>query len=141
MKSLVTLPLLFGAVSALAAAPAPRCESQTLGQHTATVCLTEVPFQHDYYSLVVDKALILTAPDDYIENVSLTHTIPEDAGIEFPLSKQGTPTVTIAGGCVPVSEKQPSSSGSGTVGVEVARVCSFKWGNEPIVKDLRFSFE
>lgn len=139
MKSLFTLPLLFGAVSAFAAAPAPRCESQTLGQHTATVCMTEVPFQHDYYSLVVDKALILTAPDDYIENVSLKHTIPEDAAIEFPLSKQGTPTVTIEGGCVPVSEKQPS--GSSTVGVEVARVCSFKWGNEQIVKDLRFSFE
>ncbi|KAE8755946.1 MULTISPECIES: hypothetical protein [Paraburkholderia] len=137
MKNLFALSLLLGALPAFAAAP--KCQTQTIGQHTSKICITEVPFQHDYYTLSVDNAVILSAPDDYIENVSLTHTIPEDAGIEFPLSNQGTPIVTIQGGCVPVSEKQ--TTGSKTVRVEVARVCSFKWGNEQIVKDLRFSFE
>ncbi|CAN0628498.1 conserved exported protein of unknown function [Burkholderia multivorans] len=137
MKRHFAIPFLFCAVSAFAAAP--RCETQTIGQHTSKICIAEVPFQHDYYSLSVDNALILSVPDDYIENVSLTHTIPEDAGIEFPLSKQGMPTVTIQGGCLPVSEKQ--AAGDKMVGVEVARVCSFKWGKEQIVKDLRFNFE
>lgn len=137
MKKIFTLSLLLGALPAFAAAP--KCQTQTFGQHTSRICITEVPFQHDYYTLSVDNAVILSAPDDYIENVSLTHTIPEDAGIEFPLSNQGAATVTIQGGCLPVSEKQ--TAGSKTVSVEVARVCSFKWGNEQIVKDLRFSFE
>ena len=137
MKRLFPFLFLLGTVPAFAAAPT--CQTQTIGQHTSKVCITEVPFQHDYYTLSVDNALILSVPDDYIESVSLTHTIPEDAGIEFPLSKQGTPRVTIQGGCVPVSEKQ--TTGSKTVGVEVARVCDFKWGNEQIVKDLRFNFE
>lgn len=136
MKVALFLPLALTALPAFA--DAPKCQTQTLGAHPAKICITSVPFQHDYYTLTVDNSVLLVAPDDYIENVSLTHTIPEDAAIEFPLSKQGTSTVTIQGGCVPVSEKQ--SMGSKTVGVEVARVCSFKWGNEQVVKDLRFAF-
>lgn len=136
MKVLLFLTLALATLPAFA--DAPKCQTQTLDAHPAKICITSVPFQHDYYTLTVDNSILLVASDDYIENVSLTHTIPEDAAIEFPLSKQGTSTVTIQGGCVPVSEKQ--SMGSKTVGVEVARVCSFKWGNEQVVKDLRFAF-
>ncbi|RKE37631.1 hypothetical protein B0G76_3898 [Paraburkholderia sp. BL23I1N1] len=76
-KRLFALAFLLGAVPAFAAAP--KCQTQTIGQHTSKICINEVPFQHDYYTLSVDNALILSVPDDYIENVSLTHTIPEDA--------------------------------------------------------------
>ncbi|CAB3797211.1 hypothetical protein [Pararobbsia alpina] len=137
MKTLLALSLVLTALPVFAGAPT--CQTQTLGKHAARVCITSAPFQHDYYTLSVDEAVVLVAPDDFIENVSLTHTIPEDAAVEFPLSQQGTPTVAIQGGCVPVSEKQ--TSGSETIGIEVARLCSFKWGNEQIVKDLRFNFE
>ncbi len=120
-------------------AAAPLCQSQTIGAHTSKICIEQTPFQHDYYTLWVDNAPVLMLPDDYIEKVSLTHTVPEDAGVEFPLSKQGTPTVTIAGGCTPVSETQ--TKGGETVSLETGRVCSFTWGKETIVKALRFTFE
>ncbi|WP_323122101.1 hypothetical protein [Burkholderia alba] len=130
-------------VSLLAAgsvcAAAPLCQSQTIGAHTSKICIEQTPFKHDYYTLWVDNAPVLMLPDDYIEKVSLTHTVPEDASVEFPLSKQGTPTVTIAGGCMPVSETQ--GKGAETVNVETGRVCTFNWGKASIIKDLRFSFE
>jgi hypothetical protein len=116
----------------------PRCQTQTIGGHTAKICVVEVSAEHDYYTLAVDNALIISAPDDYIEHVSLMHTVPDGAVTEFDLSKQGTPTVTIEGGCLPVSTTQ--QMGAETVGVEVGRVCSFKWGREQIVKDMRFRF-
>ncbi|CAM2154096.1 conserved exported protein of unknown function [Pararobbsia alpina] len=137
MKSLASICLALFALPAVAAAP--NCQTQTIDQHTSKLCIAELPFQHDYYTLWVDNAMVLSLPDDYVEDVSLTHTIPEDAGVEFPLSKQGTPTVTIKGGCLPVSEKRPL--GSKMVGVEVARVCSFKWGDQQVLKDLRFNLE
>ena len=117
---------------------AERCLPQTNGAHSSKLCMTETPFGHDYYTLWVDNAPIFTLPDDYIENVTLTHRIPEDAAIEFPLSKQGTPTVTISGGCTPISEQQ--ESGGKKVGVEVGRACSFTWGNVSVLKDLQIRF-
>ncbi|WP_039408050.1 hypothetical protein [Pandoraea pulmonicola] len=116
----------------------PKCASQSLDGHTSELCVTRVPFQHDYYTLKVDRALIFTLPDDYIEDVTLVHRIPKDAAIEFPLSMQGTPTVKIAGGCLPISAEQPDNGG--TVGVETGRRCSFKWGRKDVLKDLVISF-
>jgi hypothetical protein len=117
----------------------PTCKTQAIGNHGAKLCVAGGSFQHDYYTLWVDGAQIFTLPDDYVEKISLTHTIPADAAIEFALSKQGTPQVTIVGGCVPESETQTTSSGS--TAVETGRICSFTWGNEVIVKDLHFSFD
>jgi hypothetical protein len=86
----------------------------------------------------VDGEAILMLPDDYIESVTLTYRIPEDAAIEFPLSAQGSPTVTISGGCVPVSEKREKEGKTATF--EVARSCSFTWGSVAILRDLRIQF-
>jgi hypothetical protein len=116
----------------------PKCQSQTLGMYTSKLCVTQQPFQHDYYTLWVDADLIFTLPDDYIENITLAHRIPEDAAIEFPLSQQGMPTVTISGGCSPISEKQ--ELGGKMIGIEVGRSCSFNWGSVPILNDLQVRF-
>lgn len=116
----------------------PKCHSQTIDGHTSELCVTSAPFQHDYYTLKVDRALIFTLPDDYIEDVTLVHTIPKDAAIEFPLSMQGSPKVTIAGGCAPISTDQPFNGG--TIGVETGRRCSFKWGQKDVLKDLLITY-
>lgn len=79
-----------------------------------------------------------TLPDDYIESVTLMHRIPEDAAIEFPLSKQGTPTVTISGGCTPISEQQELDGKK--AGIEVGRSCSFTWGSVTLLKELQVRF-
>lgn len=130
--------MLFGTLAATAIAAEPSCKVQVLDGHTSELCVTSVPFQHDYYTLKVDRALIFTLPDDYVEDVVLTHTIPNDAAIEFPLSAQGTPTVKIAGGCAPISEQ--STQDGQTVGVETGRRCSFKWGKVDVLKDLVVTF-
>ncbi|MBB5457802.1 hypothetical protein [Paraburkholderia sp. Cpub6] len=117
----------------------PNCQSQTIESHTSKICVVDKPFQHTYYMLSVDGSFIFSLPDDYVESVTLVHHIPEDAAIEFPLSKQGTPTVTISGGCLPISEKQDVDGKK--VGIEVGRSCSFNWGNVAIVKDLQFKSE
>ncbi|KVN95535.1 hypothetical protein WJ70_10970 [Burkholderia ubonensis] len=130
---------LLGLLASAAHADQPKCTTQTLNGHTSELCVTSVPFQHDYYTLKVDRALIFTLPDDYIEDVVLTHTIPKDAAIEFPLSHQGTPTVKIAGGCVPVSERQDQDGKP--IDVEVGRRCAFRWGSVDIVKDLSIRYE
>ncbi|WP_175923584.1 hypothetical protein [Burkholderia latens] len=130
-----TALMLLAAVATTAHAAAPKCSTQTLNGHASELCVTSVPFQHDYYALKVDRALIFVLPDDYIEDVALTHTIPKDAAIEFPLSQQGTPTVKISGGCAPVSETQDGHA------VEVGRRCSFKWGNVEILKDLTIRYD
>ncbi|WP_038778578.1 hypothetical protein [Burkholderia pseudomallei] len=130
------VPLL---VAGSVCAAAPLCQTQKLGAHTSKMCVEQTPFKHDYYTLWVDDSPIFMLPDDYVEKVALTHTVPEDGAIEFPLSKQGTPTVTISGGCAPVSETQ--GKGADAVNLETGRVCSFNWGKGPVVKDLRFSFE
>ncbi len=100
--------------------------------------MSQTPFQHDYYTLWVDGAPIFTLPDDYIESVTLTHRIPEDAAIEFPLSKQGTPTVSITGGCTPISEQQDIDGKK--VGIEVGRSCSFKWGAVSVLDNLQVRY-
>ena len=128
-----TCPLFFNAAHA-----AERCLPQTNGAHNSKLCVAETPFGHDHYTLWVDNSPIFTLPDDYIESVTLTHRIPVDAAIEFPLSKQGTPTVTISGGCTPISEQQ--ESGGKKIGVEVGRSCSFTWGNVTVLKDLQIRF-
>jgi hypothetical protein len=135
-KSLTIASIIFAST---ACAAEPRCQTQIQGEHTAKICIFETPFRHDYYALLVDDMQLFALPDDYVENVSLTHTIPEDAAIEFPLSKQGTPTVTISGGCMPISQKKESDGKM--IGFEVGRRCSFMWGSVPIVKDMRFIFD
>jgi len=89
------------------------------------------PFQHDVYTLKLDKKLIFALVDDFVENVSLEHTIPEGPAIEFPLSRQGSNSVKITGGCLPESKDD----------AEVARVCNFYWGRFQVVKDIRFEFK
>jgi len=131
---------LLGLAAVTAHAAEPKCVTQTLNGHSSEICVSDSAFQHDYYTLKVDRALIFALPDDYVEDVALTHTATNDAAVEFPLSRQGTPSVKIAGGCVPVSEQQQDKDGS-TVEVEVARRCSFKWGNVDIVKDLTVRFD
>ncbi len=139
MKRLLSAVLLGGLAAAnIACAAEPRCESQTNGAHLSKLCVSQAPFQHDYYTLWVDGAPIFTLPDDYIESVTLTHRIPDDAAIEFPLSKQGTPTVTISGGCIPISEQRETDGR--LVGVEVGRSCSFTWGSVNILRELQIHF-
>ncbi|AEG67613.1 hypothetical protein PP715_17630 [Ralstonia solanacearum] len=142
MQSLRTLPMIAAAalstLAVTAYAAEPKCVSQALNGHTSELCVTAVPFQHDYYTLKVDHALIFTLPDNYVEDVALTHTVPKDAAIEFALSMQSTPTVKITGGCVPVSEEQ--THGGATVGIETGRRCSFKWGQVEILNNLIVSF-
>ncbi|MCC8402849.1 hypothetical protein LJ655_13290 [Paraburkholderia sp. MMS20-SJTN17] len=117
----------------------PNCQSQTIESHTSKICVVDKPFQHTYYILLVDGSFIFSLPDDYVESVTLIHRIPEDAAIEFPLSRQGTPTVTISGGCLPISENEEVDGNK--VGIEVGRSCSFNWGNVAIVKNLQFKFK
>lgn len=140
MKRFYFLALISAASAFVCTAHAdePMCQTQTAESHTSKLCVSESTFGHDYYTLWVDGSLIFTLPDDYVESVTLTHRIPEDAAIEFPLSKQGTPTVTISGGCTPISEQQ--TIGGKTVGVEVARSCSFRWGGVTVLKDLQVRF-
>jgi hypothetical protein len=140
IKNFVLVAMSFAGLGCINMAPAaePMCQSQTIGDHTSKLCISQTALQHDYYTLWVDGAPIFTLPDDYVESVSLTHRIPDDAAIEFPLSNQGTPTVTISGGCLPVSEKQ--DSGGKMIGIEVGRSCSFTWGSIVLLKDLQFRF-
>ncbi|AJK50270.1 putative membrane protein [Burkholderia plantarii] len=118
---------------------APLCQTQTQGSHTSKLCIEQTPFKHDYYTLWVDDAPVFMLPDDYVENISLTHTVPEDDSNEFPLSRQGMHSVTITGGCRPLVESQ--GNGNDAVSVETGRVCSFVWGQQALVKDMRFRFE
>ncbi|MBB3213837.1 hypothetical protein FHW67_003143 [Herbaspirillum sp. Sphag1AN] len=111
----------------------PECQIQAGSNFTASMCLTRaVGLEHDLYSLIVDKALIFTLTDDFSEDVHLKHTIPPGMTLEHPLSKAaGTPTVEIIGGCVPQSKD----------GMEVARLCNFRFGPTQVIKDVRFTFE
>ena len=34
---------------------------------------SSAPFQHDYYALKVDRALIFVLPDDYVEDITLSY--------------------------------------------------------------------
>jgi hypothetical protein len=86
-------------------------------------------FKHWTFSLEVDGETIFSLIDDYSEQVSLTHTIPDGPALELPLSKQGSKTVSITGGCVPVMSDR---------GTEVARQCDFTWGGVKIIDVIRF---
>lgn len=113
-------------------AAAPECRQQKVEQSTAEMCLLRgSAFQHDVYTLKLDKVLIFALVDDFSENVTLEHVIPEGLTIEFPLSRQEGKSVKITGGCVPESKD----------GAEVARLCNFSWGRFQVVKDVRFEFK
>ncbi|SFM59907.1 hypothetical protein [Rugamonas rubra] len=62
--------------------------------------------------LKADNVFIVALVDDYVEQIELTHTVPDGSALELPLSMQGEKTVKISGGCVPQSKD----------GAEVARV-------------------
>jgi len=114
-----------------AAAPA-QCKQQQVQNVTFEMCLLPgASFQHDLYTLKADKVLLFALVDDYADRIELEHTVPPGVAIEFPLSRQGTPTVKITGGCVPESQD----------GAEVARRCNFFWGKYQVIKDVRFEFE
>lgn len=134
------LPLLLCIIAAPAAASV-KCESQNLNGHASKICVNSGTFSHDYYTLIVDNTVIFTLPDDYVEDIVLSHRVPEDAAVEFPAT--GTTSagalVKITGGCLPVSEKQ--SFGGKMIGVEIARTCSFQWGDVDVLKDVRLTFE
>lgn len=118
--------------TAAQAASKPQCQSQVVQGSKIELCMNPGSgMQHDTYVLRADSVLIFALVDDYVEKVTLEHRIPEGLTIEFPLSKQGTPTVTLSGGCVPVSQG----------GAEVARVCNFTWGQHKIITDWRFEFD
>lgn len=112
-------------------AATPECTQTKIENTEIEMCLTRGShFQHDLYTLKADKVIIFSLVDDYVENVSLVHTIPEGLVIEFPLSRQGEKTVSITGGCLPVSKDQ----------LEIARICNFSWGKYQVVKNVRFDF-
>ncbi|WP_404937165.1 hypothetical protein P7C00_19645 [Pseudomonas sp. JDS08PS003] len=113
------------------AEPGANCQEQKVQGHSAQMCLLPgAAFQHDTYRLIVDGSLIFSLTDDFAEDVTLVHRIPAGPAVEYPLSRQGTSSVTLKGGCVPVSEGN----------LEVARLCNFHWGSVPVVKDVRFNF-
>ncbi|MFC5476377.1 hypothetical protein [Paraherbaspirillum soli] len=111
---------------------APECKQEKIENSNIEMCLIRgESFQHDIYMLKADKVVIFALTDDYVENISLEHTIPDGLAIEFPLSKQGGKNVKITGGCVPEIKDD----------AEIARVCNFYWGKYPVVKDVRFEFQ
>jgi hypothetical protein len=118
-------------VPALAFA-APDCREQKVDQTLIEMC--RFPggfFQHDTYVLRADKVTVFALADDFAENVTLNHTVPEAAAVEFALSHQDSKNVLIKGGCVPVSKDQ----------LEIARICNFTWGQKQVVKDVRFDID
>lgn len=122
-----------GVSTMFSATAAPeRCQQQVVEKSVVEICLEPgAAFQHDTYTLKVDKVTVFALVDDYAEKVSLEHVVPDGETIELPLSKQGTRSVQINGGCVPESKG----------GAEVARVCNFSWGKHQIVKNIRFEFD
>ncbi|WP_242107415.1 hypothetical protein [Luteimonas aquatica] len=87
-------------------------------------------FKHYAFSLEVDGQAIFSLVDDYAENISLVHTVPDGLALELPLSQQDTKTVTISGGCVPVVSDR---------GTEVVRQCDFTWGKIKIIDGVKFT--
>ena len=107
------------------------CEERTVSGHHAKMCRYDPGmFKHWTFSLEVDGEAIFSIIDDYVEQVSLTHTLPEGLALELPLSQQGKRTISISGGCVPVISER---------GTEVARQCDFTWGDVKIVDNVRFA--
>lgn len=109
-----------------------QCHKQTTQGVDMEICLVKGDaFQHDIYTLKSNDTLIFALIDDYVEQVKLEHIIPEGVAIELPLSRQGTKSTQIIGGCVPESKNN----------TEVARVCNFSWGKLPIINNVRFDFK
>jgi hypothetical protein len=107
------------------------CEERTVSGHHAKMCRYDPGmFKHWTFSLEVDGETIFALVDDYVEQVNLTHTVPEGLALELPLSQQGKKVISILGGCVPVISQS---------GTEVARQCDFTWGDVKIVDNVRFS--
>lgn len=133
MKSFAISSLLIAGLMATAsAAEPPQCKVQKVENVSFEMCMQPgASFQHDIYTLKADKVLLFALVDDFAEKIELEHTIPPGVTIEFPLSKQGTPTVKISGGCVPESKD----------GAEIARLCNFSWGKYHVIKDVRFEFK
>jgi hypothetical protein len=123
------LALLLLALPAVSVA-GTKCQERTVSGHHAKMCMYDPGmFKHWTFSLEVDGETIFALVDDYSEQVSLTHALPEGLALELPLSKQGQKTVSITGGCVPIT------SGDGT---EIARQCDFTWGSIKIIDAVRF---
>jgi hypothetical protein len=109
-----------------------QCETQTTGEHNATICLKDYGnFKHWIFSLEVDNQLIFELVDDFAENINLLHKIPKGLVLELPLSKNSKDEVSIVGGCKPISENE----------TEIARVCNFQWGNKKIIENIKFIHE
>ena len=124
------LAFLLVALPVAASAAETKCEERTVSGHSAKMCMLDPGmFKHWTFSLEVDGETIFSLIDDYSEQVSLTHTIPDGPALELPLSKQGSKTVSITGGCVPVMSDR---------GTEVARQCDFTWGGVKIIDAIRF---
>ena len=129
MNPLRYLPALFLFVPTLSLAEAT-CEERVVSGHHTKMCRYDPGmFRHWTFSLEVDNEAIFSLIDDYVEQVSLTHTVPEGLALELPLSQQGKKVVTISGGCVPEISNR---------GTEVARTCNFTWGDIKIVDGVRF---
>lgn len=128
-KCLLVLALLLG--QPVQAEQMARCEERQVQGHMAQMCLLPgAAFKHDSYRLMVDGELIFSLTDDFAEDVTLVHRIPKGPALEYMLSRQGQDSVTLKGGCVPVSRDA----------AEVARLCNFHWGKVQVVKDVRFDF-
>lgn len=112
---------------------APDCKYQISEKNIITMCLHKgSPFQHDRYSLTLNRDLIFVLADDYVENIRLDHVIPEGPAIELPFPrKPGQKTMTISGGCLPVVRNQ----------IEVARKCDFYLGTTRFVQNVWFDFD
>ena len=129
MKQAKYLVLLLLALPAVSMA-GTKCEERTVSGHHAKMCMYDPGmFKHWTFSLEVDGETIFALIDDYSEQVSLTHTIPDGLVLELPLSKQGQKTISITGGCAPVSSSD---------GTEIARQCDFTWGSVKIIDAVRF---
>jgi hypothetical protein len=130
MKPVNLLALLFIAFPAASTA-STTCKEQTVSGHHAKMCREDPGmFKHWTFSLEVDGETIFSLIDDYVEQIYLTHTVPEGPALELALSKQGTKTVSISGGCIPVFSDE---------GAETARKCDFTWGTVRIIENVRFS--
>ncbi|MDR2852524.1 MAG: hypothetical protein LBV61_05655 [Burkholderiaceae bacterium] len=133
----ITIALLGLLATAAYAIEPPLCATQTFGADTNELCVTRMPFQHSYYTLKVRGLPIFILPDNFVEDVVLTHTLPSpsNAATGDPQSTPAPSTVKIAGGCVPIKERQQLG-----ISVETGRRCSFKWGDADILKDLVIKF-
>lgn len=134
MKSvIIAIALMAG--STVASHATTKCQEQVVDGHKSKICFNNPGmFMHWQFSLEVDGEHIFTLIDDFVEQISLTHRMPEGLAIEMPLSaKQGTKTVTISGGCVSVFSPKGQT--------EIARKCNFMWGKTPVIKEAVFEHD